>query len=427
VENELLDKIEQVVRCEMTQTQWLLYDQLLKSKLPFSNPSMQQRKITNHPYLFHPYMRNIAGAYQFPVDETLVQLSGKFSLLDRILPKLKRTGHRVLIFSTMTKVIDVLEMYFQLRNYKSLRFDGGTSSEVRLANVQKFNSDPDVFIMVLSTKAGGLGLNLQSADTVILFDSDWNPQNDMQAMARSHRIGQREQVIILRLITSATIEEKILSTAHEKIDKEAMVIQAGMFNNKYKFNQSRALMKKQLKHKMEEYDDDATSNDDITDILSRSDAERKLFEKMDAQWEREDKEGRSVLPADQMPAWVIHLCTKGKGSNTEQTLAQTEELVEFDRDILEIKEEASADAYIKVSGKRKSRNTDVKYMDADKELDKRVNSYANGRDSSSSEEEEEDTDGEGQVMMDVDEAPKAKSKKKGNGGANKRRKTASSA
>jgi ATP-dependent helicase STH1/SNF2 len=331
----------------------------------------------------------------------------------------------VLIFRNIPYEIDLLELYFELRNYKSLRFDGGTSSEVRLANVQKFNSDPDVFIMVLSTKAGGLGLNLQSADTVILFDSDWNPQNDMQAMARSHRIGQTEQVIILRLITSATIEEKILSTAHEKIDKEAMVIQAGMFNNKYKFNQSRDLMKKQLKHKMEEYDDDATSNDDITDILSRSDAERKIFENMDAQWERDDKEGSSVLPADQMPAWVIHLCTKGKGGNTEQTLAQSEELVDFDRDILEIEEEASADAYIGVmSGKRKSRNTDVKYMDADKELDKLVNSYANNRDSSSSEEENTDGEGQSSTAMDVDKPTKSSAKKKkGNGSSNKRQKT----
>jgi SNF2 family DNA or RNA helicase len=130
--------------------------------------------------------------------------------------------------------MNILEEYFRLRQYKFLRLDGNTATADRTQGLVDFNAKgSDYFIFILSTKAGGLGLNLQSADTVILFDSDWNPQNDEQAMARAHRIGQTKQVIVLRLITTATVEEKILSTANNKLDAEAMVIQAGMFHNQY--------------------------------------------------------------------------------------------------------------------------------------------------------------------------------------------------
>jgi SNF2 family DNA or RNA helicase len=234
VETQLASKLEKVLRCELTPWQLLLYKGIFDNKIVMHNKMVQLRKVCNHPYLFHPYTRSIAGASDFVFDEDAVRCCGKFALLDRILPKLKATGHRVLIFNQMTKVMNILEEYFRLREYKFLRLDGNTATADRTQGLVDFNAKgSDYFIFILSTKAGGLGLNLQSADTVILFDSDWNPQNDEQAMARAHRIGQTKQVIVLRLITTATVEEKILSTANNKLDAEAMVIQAGMFHNQY--------------------------------------------------------------------------------------------------------------------------------------------------------------------------------------------------
>lgn len=143
------------------------------------NTLMQLRKICNHPYLFEAE----TGA-TFP-QEHLIRTSGKFALLDRILPKLRAAGHRVLIFSQMTQLMTIMEDYFVYRGFKYLRLDGGTKSEDRGELLERFNAaDSPYFIFMLSTRAGGLGLNLQSADTVILFDSDWNPQIDLQV--RSH-------------------------------------------------------------------------------------------------------------------------------------------------------------------------------------------------------------------------------------------------
>ena len=137
--------------------------------------------------------------------------SGKFELIDRILPKLLRFQHRVLIFTQMTHLMDIMEYYFTFKGIRYLRLDGSTKSEDREQRMNLFNqpnSPIDVFL--LSTRAGGLGLNLQTADTVIIFDSDWNPQMDLQAQDRVHRIGQEKEVIVLRLITNNSIEEVLL-------------------------------------------------------------------------------------------------------------------------------------------------------------------------------------------------------------------------
>ncbi len=138
---------------------------------------MQLRKVCNHPYLFFN---------DYPLDDTLFRISGKFELLDRMLPKLRAGGHRVLIFSQMTHAMTILEGFFALRRYSFLRLDGNTSSEEREKRMYAFN-DPDspYFIFLLSTRAGGLGLNLATADTVIIFDSDWNPMMDAQAQVHT--------------------------------------------------------------------------------------------------------------------------------------------------------------------------------------------------------------------------------------------------
>lgn len=163
--------------------------------------------------------------------EEIVRASGKFELLDRLLPKLQRAGHRVLLFSQMTKLLDVLEVYLQMYNFKYMRLDGSTKTEERGRLLADFNKkDSEYFMFLLSTRAGGLGLNLQTADTVIIFDSDWNPQMDQQAEDRAHRIGQKNEVRVFVLVSVGSIEEEILDRAKQKMGIDAKVIQAGLFN-----------------------------------------------------------------------------------------------------------------------------------------------------------------------------------------------------
>lgn len=170
---------------------------------------MQLRKICNHPYLFEGH-----EPIGQDVSQHIVAVSGKFELLDRMLPKLVATGHKVLIFSQFTSILDKMKLYFYYRNIPHLLLDGRTKDEDRKACLERF-SDPTSKekVFVLSTKAGGHGLNLQVADTVIIFDSDWNPQMDEQAKDRAHRIGQQSEVRVYRLITATKVEEGILSKA----------------------------------------------------------------------------------------------------------------------------------------------------------------------------------------------------------------------
>lgn len=163
--------------------------------------------------------------------EEIIRASGKFELLDRLLPKLHRAGHRVLLFSQMTRLMDILEVYLQLHDFKYLRLDGSTKTEERGTLLKKFNAENSPYFMfLLSTRAGGLGLNLQSADTVVIFDSDWNPQMDQQAEDRAHRIGQKKEVRVFVLVSVGSIEEVILERAKQKMGIDAKVIQAGLFN-----------------------------------------------------------------------------------------------------------------------------------------------------------------------------------------------------
>jgi chromodomain-helicase-DNA-binding protein 1 len=144
--------------------------------------------------------------------------SGKMVLLDKLLARLKQDGHRVLIFSQMVRLLDIISDYMAARGYVHQRLDGTVPSDVRKKSIEHFNApgSPD-FAFLLSTRAGGLGINLETADTVIIFDSDYNPQNDLQAMARAHRIGQTRHVNIYRFVTKGTIEEDILERAKRKM------------------------------------------------------------------------------------------------------------------------------------------------------------------------------------------------------------------
>jgi SNF2 family DNA or RNA helicase len=218
-----------------------------------NNMIMQLRKVCNHPYLFLD---------SFHENEDLMRVSGKFELLDRIIPKLIRTGHRMLIFTQMTQLIDILQYFLMYRNIKHLRLDGSTKLEERAIRMALFNQENSEYsIFLLSTRAGGLGLNLQTADTVILFDSDWNPQMDLQAQDRAHRIGTMKEVRVFRLVTNGTIEENILSKASYKRNLDEMIIQAGLYNNKSTDVERRQRLEEIIKKSNLDKDDNEIPND----------------------------------------------------------------------------------------------------------------------------------------------------------------------
>lgn len=169
----------------------------------------------------------------FP-DRRLIQFDcGKLQELSILLRRLKSEGHRALIFTQMTKMLDVLEAFISLYGYTYMRLDGSTQPEERQTLMQRFNTNPKYFLFILSTRSGGVGVNLVGADTVIFYDSDWNPAMDQQAQDRCHRIGQTREVHIYRLISESTIEENILKKANQKRALDDLVIQSGGYNTDF--------------------------------------------------------------------------------------------------------------------------------------------------------------------------------------------------
>lgn len=238
VEKSLLPKKEVNVYIGMSEMQVKWYKRILEkdidavngaggkreSKTRLLNIVMQLRKCCNHPYLFE-------GAEPGPpytTDEHLVFNSGKMIILDKLLKRMQAQDSRVLIFSQMSRLLDILEDYCVFRGYKYCRIDGGTAHEDRIAAIDEYNKPgSEKFIFLLTTRAGGLGINLTTADIVILYDSDWNPQADLQAMDRAHRIGQTKQVVVYRFVTDNAIEEKVLERAAQKLRLDQLVIQQG--------------------------------------------------------------------------------------------------------------------------------------------------------------------------------------------------------
>uniref|UniRef100_A0A2I2Y852 Helicase, lymphoid specific n=1 Tax=Gorilla gorilla gorilla TaxID=9595 RepID=A0A2I2Y852_GORGO len=195
--------------------------------LKLQNIMMLLRKCCNHPYLIEYPIDPVTQ--EFKIDEELVTNSGKFLILDRMLPELKKRGHKVLLFSQMTSMLDILMDYCHLRDFNFSRLDGSMSYSEREKNMHSFNTDPEVFIFLVSTRAGGLGINLTAADTVIIYDSDWNPQSDLQAQDRCHRIGQTKPVVVYRLVTANTIDQKIVERAAAKRKLEKLIIHKNHF------------------------------------------------------------------------------------------------------------------------------------------------------------------------------------------------------
>ncbi|CAD5214812.1 unnamed protein product [Bursaphelenchus okinawaensis] len=235
-------KSELIVRVELSQMQKKYYRNILTrnfealsvksggTQVSLVNIIMELKKCCNHPYLFAkasleaPKLPN--GIYE---GNALVKAAGKFVLMQKMLQKLKQGGHRVLIFSQMTRMLDILEDLCEVEGYKYERIDGGITGQLRQDAIDRFNApNAQQFIFLLSTRAGGLGINLATADTVIIYDSDWNPHNDIQAFSRAHRIGQQNKVMIYRFVTRNSVEERITSVAKKKMLLTHLVVRAGI-------------------------------------------------------------------------------------------------------------------------------------------------------------------------------------------------------
>lgn len=353
VEGSLPRKDSIVLRCKMSAVQGAIYDWIKstgtirvdpedekiriqrnpmyqpKSYKNLQNKCMELRKVCNHPLLSYPFM-NYYGK------DFIIRSCGKLWNLDRILIKLHRSGHRVLLFSTMTKLLDILEDYLQWRQLAYRRIDGTTSLEDRESAIVDFNRPgSECFIFLLSIRAAGRGLNLQSADTVVIYDPDPNPQNEEQAVARAHRIGQTREVKVIYMeavvdnISSyqkedelrnggsgdleddlagkdrymGSIESLIRSNIQQfKIDMADEVINAGRFDQRTTHEERRMTLETLL-HDEERYQEtlhDVPSLQEVNRMIARNEAEVELFDQMDEEF---DWTG-DMMKHNQVPKWL---------------------------------------------------------------------------------------------------------------------------
>lgn len=300
VENDLPPKTEKIIRVELSDVQLEYYKNILTrnyaalnegakgSKHSLLNIMMELKKASNHPFMFDGAEEKILKGSETREDQlkALISSSGKMMLLDRLLQKLKRDGHRVLIFSQMVRMLDILGDYLSLRNHQFQRLDGTIAAGPRRMAIDHFNADEsNDFCFLLSTRAGGLGINLMTADTVVIFDSDWNPQADLQAMARAHRIGQKKPVSVYRLVSKETVEEEILERARNKLMLEYITIQRGVTDKERNELRQKAAKAGKI--------DDPKSSEDISRILKRRG--QKMFEQSGNQKKLEELDIDSVL------------------------------------------------------------------------------------------------------------------------------------
>ncbi|QDZ20038.1 SNF2 family DNA-dependent ATPase [Chloropicon primus] len=264
VEKSLPPKTERILRVEMSPLQRKYYKDILEKNFSELNKGVkgsghvsllnivvELKKCCNHPFLFESveeqhYNTNDSASRLL----TLVLASGKLSLLDKLLQRLKEGGHRVLIFSQMVRMLTILSDYCKLKGYRYQQLDGSTNAQARHQAMEHFNAPgSEDFIFLLSTRAGGLGINLATADTVVIFDSDWNPQNDLQAMSRAHRIGQKDAVNIYRFVTGQSVEEDIIERAKQKMVLDQLVIQQMDTSGRTILNSSKKSTAKQMFNK----------------------------------------------------------------------------------------------------------------------------------------------------------------------------------
>ncbi|EIW69137.1 hypothetical protein TREMEDRAFT_68987 [Tremella mesenterica DSM 1558] len=279
VEHSLLPKKEINLYVGMTEMQRKWYRMLLEKDIDAVNGAggkkegktrllnivMQLRKCCNHPYP--------EPGPPYTTDQHLIDNAGKMVILDKLLKSMQAKGSRVLIFSQMSRVLDILEDYCQFRGFQYCRIDGGTAHEDRISAIDDYNAPgSEKFVFLLTTRAGGLGINLVTADIVVLFDSDWNPQADLQAMDRAHRIGQTKQVYVFRFITQDAVEERILERATQKLKLDQLVIQEGRAQQPAKLASNKDELLDMIQHGAEKIINTSQSmliDDDIDEIIKR--------------------------------------------------------------------------------------------------------------------------------------------------------------
>jgi len=298
VEKSIPPKEETIVSVELTRIQKKWYRAMLEQNFSFldqgskqaknvgnlRNIVMELRKCCNHPYLIKEVEHiETEGLDEEAQMKNLIEASGKLVLVDKLLPRLKENGHKVLIFSQMIRVLDIVEDYLVQKRWGYERIDGRVRGNDRQQAIDRFSKkDSDKFVFLLCTRAGGQGINLTVADTVIIYDSDWNPQNDIQAQARCHRIGQKSDVKVYRLITRGTYEQDMFDRASKKLGLDHAVLQnMGVETETNKKNQNvlaemkkediDSLLKKGAYDVFNEDDSaaDAFSAEDIDHILAR--------------------------------------------------------------------------------------------------------------------------------------------------------------
>ncbi|XP_073841834.1 ATP-dependent helicase brm [Musca autumnalis] len=403
VEHQLPDKVEYIIKCDMSGLQRVLYKHMQSKGVLLTDGSekgkqgkggakalmntiVQLRKLCNHPFMFQHIEEKFCdhtGVHGMVSGPDLYRVSGKFELLDRILPKLKATGHRVLLFCQMTQCMTIIEDYLSWRQFGYLRLDGTTKAEDRGELLRKFNAkDSDYFVFLLSTRAGGLGLNLQTADTVVIFDSDWNPHQDLQAQDRAHRIGQRNEVRVLRLMTVNSVEERILAAARYKLNMDEKVIQAGMFDQKSTGSERQQFLQTILHADDgdEEEENEVPDDEMINMMIGRSEEEIELFKKMDIERKAEDERlhpGRErLIDESELPDWLTkdddeverwHTYDEdtilGRGSRQRKEVDYTDSLTEKELlraidDGVEFDEEDEEEEAKRKRRKRKNRKDD---------------------------------------------------------------------
>lgn len=335
VESQLPDKVEYVIKCDMSALQRKMYSHMQRRGILLTDGSeankkgkggsralmntiVQLRKLCNHPFMFEnieeALCEHLGLNTTYMTGPELYRASGKFEVLDRMLPKFRATDHRTLVFCQMTTLMTILEDYLNWKGLSYLRLDGGTKADERKELLELFTApDSPYYFFLLSTRAGGLGLNLQVADTVIIFDSDWNPHQDMQAQDRAHRIGQQNEVRVLRLCTVNSVEENILAAARYKLNVDEKVIQAGMFDQKSTTSERKAFLEALLEEEgtEDEEEEEVPDDEQLNDMIARNEEEMEIFTRMDMERCSRDaldpnlRHKPRLISEEELPSWLL--------------------------------------------------------------------------------------------------------------------------
>ncbi|CAD8104118.1 unnamed protein product [Paramecium sonneborni] len=289
------------------------------------NILIQLRKICQHLYMFPELEdRDLPS-----LGEHIIENSGKLKVLDMFLKKLFNENHKVLLFSQFTTLLDILEDYLNYRKYKYCRLDGSTPIEVRDENIRNFQKpNSDLFIFLLSTRAGGLGINLTAADTVIIYDSDFNPQIDQQAMDRAHRIGQTKNVMVYRLICKSTVEEKIIERQQIKLRWEQMVIDKGHSQMVGIMNKKEDLKSIATYGASQILKDEPYTEEDIETLLKRGE---ELTEQLNQQIDKKFKVIQDKIDKVELGVKTIKVFDFFKDPNNEKDIQVIEQQIKLNQ------------------------------------------------------------------------------------------------